>query len=284
VEFLAELIVRGLLLGAIYALIALPICLVFATTGSIDMAVGGYAVLSAAVAVIIGGTGGVLAGIAAAVIASSVVALISMKLNRPGGSDGLTVILATFGAAVFLESLVLTIYGKDAIVSHSFETAWLVAGIRVNPQAGVNLGVGLVALFVIAGVLNLTPFGRAMRASSVSPFAATLAGIPVRQIWFCSYIAGGLLAGIAGVLMVYTTGVSYSSGPYLTITAFGAAILFGLDRPMYAFIGGILFGTVQTIGAGYLPGSWPTALPSIFILAVLAIVKVNRAASGQGRA
>lgn len=283
-EVLAEYLVRGVFLGVTYSLVALPISLLFATTGSIDMAVGAYAVLAAAIAVIIGGPLGILCGVLAALVASALVAVIALRMNQPGKADHLTVVLGTFGCAIFLESLVLTRYGKDAIVLHPFDTFWSLAGIRISPQAAINISVGLVTLVLLVLVLTRTPAGRSMRASAVNPLGAMLAGIPVKAIWFATYLIGGLLAGIGGLLIMYTTGLSYNSGITLTITAFGAAILLGLGSPLHAFAGGILFGIIQALSAGYLPGAWPTAMPFIFIFLVLAFGKVNRAGIAGGRA
>lgn len=283
-EVFAEYLVRGVFLGVTYSLVALPISLLFATTGSVDMAVGAYAVLAAAIAVIVGGPFGILCGIVAALIASAFVAGIALRMNRPGKTDPLTVVLGTFGCAIFLESLVLTRYGKDAIVLHPFESFWSLAGIHVSPQAAINIAVSLVTLAVLVLVLTRTPAGLSMRASSVNPFGALLAGIPVKSIWFATYLIGGLLAGIGGILIMYTTGLSYNSGITLTITSFGAAILLGLGNPLHAFAGGVLFGTIQALSAGYLPGAWPTAMPFIFIFLVLSFGKVNRAGIAGGRA
>ncbi|WP_202859989.1 MULTISPECIES: branched-chain amino acid ABC transporter permease [Sinorhizobium] len=284
---LLEFGIRGLFLGVTIGLIALPISILFLTTDSVDLAVGGYAVLAGAVTLMVSPTAGVLvgaiAGILIAMSASAVVGLISLRLNRPGRHDHITVVLATFGAAAFLESFVLTVFGKDPIVRRPFEDLWEVFGLLLNPQVFINFAVALTILLVLSLFLYATPFGRAMRASSVNPLGASLAGIPVQGIWFSTYIIGGLLAGIAGALIVNTTGMDYMSGLSFTLGAFGAAILFGLRSPLRAFVGGIVMGMVQAYSAGYLPGAWATALPLGFIFVVLSAGRMTRSATG-GRA
>jgi branched-subunit amino acid ABC-type transport system permease component len=283
---LLELTIRGLFLGVTIGLLALPISLLFLTTDSVDLAVGPYAVLAAAVALLVGGGGviGPIAGVGAAVIASIVVGGISLRLNKPGKQDPITVVLATFGAATFLESFILTFYGKNPIVRRPFETLWEIFGVRLSPQVGINLVVGLGILAALSAVLYATPFGRAMRASAVNPLGATLAGVPVRGIWFSTYVIGGLLAGIAGILILNTTGMDYSNGLQFTLGAFGAAILFGLKSPLRAVLGGVGMGLVQAWSAGYLPGAWATAVPLAFIFVVLSSGRMSRAVVAGGRA
>lgn len=278
-----EFVIRGALLGVIYGLLAFPISLVFATTGSVDLAVGAYTVLAVAIAWSVGGTWGIVFAIAAAVLASAVVGLISMRLNRPGMFDHITAVLGTFGLATFLESFILTVYGKDPMARQVFETFWDVMGIRISPQALINVVICLLLLASLYLLLYRTPFGRAMRASAINPLGASLNGIPVKTIWFCTYLVGGFLAGVAGVLVLYTTGADYSTGLSLTISGFGAAIIFGMTSPLRGFAGGLVTGLVQALSSGYLPGGWVTAAPMIFIFIVLALGPMNRISATGGR-
>lgn len=280
---LMEFVIRGALLGVIYGLLAFPISLVFATTGSVDLAVGAYTVLAVAIAWSIGGGWGIVIAIAAAVLASAVVGLISMRLNRPGMFDHITAVLGTFGLATFLESFILTVYGKDPMARQVFETFWDVLGIRISPQALINIVICLLLLAGLYLLLYRTPFGRAMRASAINPLGASLNGIPVKTIWFCTYLVGGFLAGVAGVLVLYTTGADYSTGLSLTISGFGAAIIFGMNSPLRGFAGGLVTGLVQALSSGYLPGGWVTAAPMIFIFVVLALGPMNRISATGGR-
>lgn len=282
-----EFAVRGLFLGVTIGLIALPISLLFLTVSTVDLAVGGYAVLAAAAALLLtprlGMAPAIAIGIGVAILASLAVGIVSLRLNRPNAQDPVIAVLATFGAGSFLESFILTFYGKNPIVRRPFDSLWDVGGMMLSPQVFINVAVSLTIVALLSAVLYLTPNGRSMRASAINPIGAALAGIPVRRIWLVTYAVGGLLAGIAGVLIVNTTGMDYSSGLSFTLGAFGAAILFGLSSPLRAFFGGIIMGLVQAFSAGYLPGAWATAVPLAFIFVVLASGRMTRAASG-GRA
>ncbi len=278
-----EYLTRGALLGVIYGLLAFPVSLLFSTTGSVDVALGAYAVLAAAVMYAIGGPLGLVAAIGVAVIASMIVGIISMRLNRPGHVDHVIAVLGTFGLATFIESLILTIFGTAPMIRQPFSSFWDIGGIRVSPQIGINVAVCLAILSLLFFVLQKTPFGRAMRASSANPVGAALNGIPVKQIWFSTYILGGLLAGIAGVLILFTTGADYTTAFNLTIWGFGAAIIFGMHGPLRGFAGGLVIGMVQALSAGFLPGGWATATPLIFIFVILSMGRMNQIAASGGR-
>jgi len=281
---LIELTLRGLFLGVTIGLVALPISLLFLTTDSVDLAVGPYAVLSGATAMLVGGIGGMVLGVIVAVGASVIVAVISLTLSQPGKQDPITAVLATFGAASFLESFVLTVYGQNAIVRQPFKMVWIIAGIRISPQVAINMAVALGILGILTAVLYGSPFGRAMRASAINPIGASLAGVPVRTVWFATYLLGGLLAGVAGILIMNTTGMDYSQGLGFTLGAFGAAILFGLKSPLRAFLGGIGLGLVEAWSAGFVSGAWATALPLVFIFLLLSGGRMNRAVLAGSRA
>lgn len=280
---LIEYVVRGALLGVTYGLLAFPVSLVFITTGSVDVALGAYAVLAVAVMYMVGGPVGVLLAIGAAVLAAGIVGIISMRLNRPGAVDHLIPVLGTFGLATFLESMILSNFGTAPMIRQPFDTFWNVFGIRISPQFGINVAICLLILGTLYFIINRTPFGRAMRASAVNPTGAALAGIPVRRIWFATYILGGLMAGIAGVLILFTTGADYSTSFTLTIWGFGSAIIFGLRSPLRGFLGGLIIGITQALCAGYLPSSLSTTVPLIFIFVVLALGKNNQIAATGGR-
>jgi branched-subunit amino acid ABC-type transport system permease component len=279
-----EYVFRGVLIGVTYGLLAYPISLLFVATGTVDLAIGGYAVLAGSVAASIHGWQGFAAAILVATTASSVVGAISTILSRRKGSDPLTIVLASFGFAVVLESVVLTAFGKDPFIRQPFSNFWNLLGVRVSPQAGINVVIGLVILAGVFFLLYRTPWGRSMRASSINPEGATLAGIPVRITRFSAFVLAGVFAGIAGILILYTSGLSFASGFHFTLTSLGAAILFGLGNPLRGFFGGIAIGIVEALSVGLAPQGFGTLLPYIFIFIVLCTGKISRAHIEGGRA
>jgi branched-chain amino acid transport system permease protein len=282
---LIELLVRGVLLGVTYGLLAFPISLLFIATDTVDLAVGGYAVLAGAFAFFFGpALGPVLAvvlGLMAAVAASGLVGAISLALGRRPRSDPLALVLASFGFALFLESFVLTFFGMDPFIRQPFTAFWTIFGMRISPQAGINVAVGLTLVLTLYFLLYHTTWGRDMRASANNERAAALAGVPVRLFQYGTFLLAGLLAGLAGILVLYTAGMEFASGMHLTLAGFGAAIVFGLHSPLRGMLGGLAIGAVETISAGYVSGGLATLVPLVFIFAILSLSPTGRQVSGS---
>lgn len=270
IEFLGY-VLQGALIGVTYGLIALPFGLVYMTLHVADAAVGSYAALAGIVAATIGGVVGAVAGILAGVAMALLVALIYQGLVKRRIGDPIIVVAASFAVALAAESLILTQHGKDGIIRRIFKESWDVGGIYINPQSVINLIVGFVLVGAVAALLNRSSIGRQIRASADNVLGALLTGVPVVRLQYLVFAAEGLLAGVGGVLLVYTTGISYSSGIQLTLTAFGAALIFGLRGPLYGFLGGLVIGIAQALVAGYTSGGIYTAIPFFFVLVVLVL-------------
>lgn len=265
-----EYLIQGILLGAAYGLVALPISVVYTTTHSVDAAVGSHAVLAAMTAAAVGGLSGILLGVAAGVASSAVVGVVYLLLRSRGSVDPITIVLATFGIAFALQALVLLLHGREPIVGHGLESHWNVAGISINPLSVLNLVFGLTATAALTLLLRRTSLGRSLRACADNAPGAQLAGIPVQLLQFTAILIGGLLASVAGVLILYTTGVTYTSGLHITLTAIGAAVLFGFRGPVHGFVGGLLFGVVEALVTGYTSSGLAAVIPYLFIFVFLA--------------
>jgi branched-chain amino acid transport system permease protein len=183
--------------------------------------------------------------------------------------DPITVVAATFGVGLAIGSVILWQFGKDPVVRHVFNGFWHVGGISINPQSIVNLGVGLAMVALILAGLYTTSVGRQLRAGADNLLGALLAGVPVVRLQYLMFFVQGLIAAIAGTLLVYTSGLDFTSGTRLTLVAFGAAILFGLRGPVHCFLGGLVLGLVEGLVAGYGSGGLSSMIPYLFVLLVI---------------
>jgi branched-chain amino acid transport system permease protein len=263
-----EYMFRGLLNGSVYALLALPMTLFFTTAATVDFAIGAYALLAAAVATAIPGPLGIAAGLASAVAASSLMAVLFVLLKRTS-KEGIRVALASFGLSLALSSIVLIVWGTKPFVRQTFTTMFEFGGLRVNPQGLLNvaLSVGLVAMTWL--VLQRTQLGRMMRAAAVNAPGAELAAIPVIGVQCGTLFAGGLLGGIAGLLILHSSGMDFTASLGLTFIGFAAAIIFGIQSPVRCLAGGLAIGTIEALSAGYTTGMVTSMVPSLFMLVVL---------------
>lgn len=263
-----EYVIRGLLNGAVYGILALPMSLLFATAGTVDFAIGAYALIAAAVATTVAGPLGLIAGALSALAASAVMATIFALLKR-GGEEGIRVALASFGLSVAIASIVLLIWGTQPFVRPTFSTMLEVGGMRINPQGLINLAIGIGLVALIHHLLGSTNLGRMMRAAAANPTGAELAAIPVLGVQCATILTGGLLGGLGGLLILHSAGLDFTASLSLTFIGFAAAIIFGIQSPVRALLAGMAMGVVEALSAGYTSGMITSMIPSVFMLAVL---------------
>jgi branched-chain amino acid transport system permease protein len=265
-----EYALRGLLNGSVYALLALPMTLFFTTAATVDFAIGAYALLAAAVATAVAGPLGVVAGLASAVAASAVMAGIYLLLKRSsGGEDGIRVALASFGLSLAISSIVLIVWGTQPFVRQTFTNVLDFWGFRVSPQGLINVAVVLVLVGLTWVILLRTQLGRMMRAAAVNAGGAELASIPVLGVQCATLLVGGVLGGVAGLLILYSSGMDFTASLGLTFIGFAAAIIFGIQSPLRCLAGGLAIGVIEAIAAGYTTGMVTAMVPSFFMLVVL---------------
>jgi branched-chain amino acid transport system permease protein len=281
---LLELLVSGLALGSIYALLALAMTVIWATTDVIDISIGAQATLAgliaATLAVPFGYGAGLLAGIATGVL----IGLTFAAFHARGLlKDPMPVVLATFGALIIAESAILTAAGTQGLPLKSVPGVLMVGDAVVTWQSLVNIAVGLAACGALAALLRFTPLGLTMRACAVSDRAARFVGIAVRRTQFLTFVLGGLIAGLGGLMAGMTAGLSYASPFNLTVSGLSGALLFGRKTPGAAFAGGLVIGVAESLGAGYLPSGWAAGTSSLVILVVLATSRLPATAFSGGR-
>lgn len=269
---LLEYTIRGVMLGATYGLLALPISLTLKTSRTIDFALGSYAVVAAAIATMIGGTAGVLLGIGAAAICSALMAAIYVHLRREEGEhDMIVTALASFGVAVAIGSTILAVWGSQPFAKPGYMDALLLGPIRINTQGLINLAVASVVLAMTTLLLYRTNLGTALQACAINADGARLAGIPVLAVQASVFVVGGALSGISGILILHGAGLDFTSGLSLTLSGFAAAIIFGSNSPARCFIGGIAIGVVEALSSGYASGAVTALVPQVAVLIALSI-------------
>jgi branched-chain amino acid transport system permease protein len=263
-----EYVIRGLLNGAVYGILALPMSLLFATAGTVDFAIGAYALIAAAVATSVAGPLGLAAGLLSALAASAVMAAIFVLLKR-NDEEHIRFALASFGLAVAIASIVLLVWGTQPFVRPTFSTMLEVGGLRINPQGLINVAISFGLVGLIYYLLRYTNLGRMMRAAAANPLGAELAAIPVLGVQCATILAGGLLGGLAGLLILHSAGLDFTASLSLTFIGFAAAIIFGIHSPVRSLLGGLAMGVVEALSAGFTSGMVTSMIPPAFMLIVL---------------
>lgn len=278
--FAAQLVFAGICVGAVYALIALGLNLTFWTTRTLNFGQGSLMMLCAVVAVLVVGAGvnfylGLLAGLlVVGAIAAATEAIAIRPIARLAGSMGWVV--TTLGVGIFLQGFVAKYFGSQALAFPSFlfspRDFVEVLGVRLSLQYLVILVIALVLVLVFQAFLRRTAWGRALQAVSADPDLAAVMGIPVRLVVTLSFIASGILAGVAGVLVAQITGtVDAAFGFNLLIFGFVAAVVGGMGSTWGALIGGISLGVMEKLVGGYISTAAEQAIAFALLMAVLAL-------------
>lgn len=278
--FAGQLIFAGVCVGAVYALIALGLNLTFWTTRTLNFSQGSLMMLCAvvAVAVLDGGFNiylGLLAGVAVTGVTAAATEAIAIRpLIKLTGSMGWVV--TTLGVGIFMQGFVSKFFGSQALAFPSFLFSPRhhveIFGVRLSAQYLIILVIALVLVLLFELFQRRTAWGRALQAVAADPDLAAVMGIPVRLVVTLSFVASGLLAGIAGVLVAQITGtVDAAFGFNLLIFGFVAAVIGGMGSTWGALLGGIFLGIMEKLVGGYISTAAEQAIAFALLMIMLAV-------------
>ncbi len=271
---LAQYLVTGLTIGAIYALVALGFAIIYNASHVINFAQGEFVMIGGMATVSFANSGLPLAvAIPLAVLAAAAVGLALEKLavEPARGASVMTLIIITIGASIFLRGLATLVWDKrlHSLPPFSGDRPIAVGGAVILPQSLWVLGVTLAILLVLSWFFGRTLTGKAMLATSHNPLAAQLCGINVRLMLLLSFGLSAALGAIAGILIAPIALTSWEVGVMLGLKGFAAAVLGGLGSGAGAVFGGLLLGIVESLGAGYISSAYKDVIAFVIILAVL---------------
>jgi branched-chain amino acid transport system permease protein len=271
---LAQYLLSGLTVGAIYALVALGFAIIYNASNVINFAQGEF--------VMIGGmasAGFVEAGLGlpvAALLAIGCATLVGILLEkfaveRARGATVVTLIIITIGASILLRGLATLVWDKKIhpLPGFSGEQPLLFAGATLLPQVIWVIGISALAVALVWWFFNRTLAGKAMLAVSHNRLAARLAGISVRRVLLTSFALSAALGALAGILIAPISFTSWDVGIMLGLKGFAAAILGGLGSGPGAVAGGLALGIIESLGAGYLSSAYKDVFAFLIILAAL---------------
>ena len=275
--FLQQL-VNGLVVGSVYALVALGYTMIYGILGIINFAQGEIYMYGAFGAVLtLSATGNlglaVLAGIVSACIVGVLLERIAFRPLR--GTHPLIPLISAIGASILLSSLARLLFGTDDRsfplefhpTSHSIFGAAQITGLQLMI---ICVSVGLMVILTL--FVNLTKHGKAILAVAMDSDAARLSGINVNRAYVITFLLGSGLSGVAGILMaVYYNSTSFSMGTLPGLKAFSAAILGGVGSIPGAIIGGLVLGVAENLGAAYISSNFKDAFAFIALVLVLII-------------
>jgi len=298
--FLQQLI-NGLVLGSIYALVALGYTMVYGILGLINFAHGDIVMVGALVALT---AVGLLAGsalppmvillialAASAIVCISIGVTVERVAYRPlRRAPRLAPLITAIGVSILIQYSAALIWGKQYI---SMPELFKTTEIRIGGAQFTDMQayIFLLACAVMAALLwfmKSSRLGRAMRATEQNPDIASLMGVDTNRIIAFTFLLGSAIGALAGVMVVLYYGLGhYFMGFMLGLKAFTAAVLGGIGNVAGAMLGGLLLGLIESMAAGYIGDLTGGLLGSnyrdIFAFLVLVMVLVLKPSGLMGQ-
>jgi branched-chain amino acid transport system permease protein len=265
-DIFIQQIINGLVLGSIYALVALGYTMVYGIMGLINFAHGEVVMIGAMVAlttikallnsglpifIIM-----LIALVAAAAVCMAVGFTIERIAYRPlRKAPKLAPLITAIGVSIVLQNLAMLVWGRNY---HAFPPILPSSEIEIFGATITTLQIAIIfiAALMMTGLIILihkTRLGRAMRATSENPAIAQLMGVNINQVISLTFIIGSALAAVAGLMVSANYSIAhYYMGFMLGLKAFTAAVLGGIGNIAGAVLGGILLGIIESLGAGYI--------------------------------
>ena len=301
-EVLLQQIINGLVLGSMYALVALGYTMVYGIINLINFAHGEVLMVGALTSwtaiglmkdAMPGAPGWViliLATLIACVVAAALNFAIEKIAYRPlRGSPKLAPLITAIGMSILLQTLAMIIWKPNykAYPTLLPSTPVNLGGAVITPTQIMILAVTAISLALLMWLVNSTKLGRAMRATAENPRVAALMGVKPDMVISATFIIGAILAAIAGVMYASNYGTAQHSMGFIPgLKAFTAAVFGGIGNLSGAVVGGILLGLIESIGSGYI-GDWTgdvlgSQYTDIFAFIVLIIVLTLRPSGLMG--
>jgi branched-chain amino acid transport system permease protein len=273
---LLQICIGGLVVGSIYAVIALGFSLVYRVTGAINLSQGGFAVIAAMIGHTLGVAWGwpLIVAIPAAVVVTVAIAIAAGAFTFVPALERLSnanVLMLTAGLLTAIEGFSLVVWGSQpyAMPPFSGEEPVAFGAIRVPTQAFWVFGATALCIAALWFLVARTRLGKALRACAENPAAAGLMGINVPRMTLLSFALATLIAAIAGVIVAPTTSLQFDTGRLFTISGFVAAAIGGMASFPGAIIGGVFLGLATQLATAYISSLFSTAIALLILLAVL---------------
>jgi branched-chain amino acid transport system permease protein len=288
---LAQLTVAGIKFGAIIAITAIGLSLIFGTTNLINFAHGELVTIGALTAFFLNaatlgpGWGLIPAALAAVAVGALVGAGLELGMWRPLRSRGtgrIQLFIISIGLSLFLRHLLLVIYGSRPrpYTEYVIQEALVLGPIAITPRDLVITVLALAVLVAVGLMLLRTRIGKAMRAVADDRDLAEASGVDVARVVLVVWVVGGGLAALGGVLFGLSEIVAWDMGFRLLLLMFAAVILGGLGSAFGAMAGGLLVGLVAQLSTAY----FPVELQNAWALGMLILVLLVRPQGLFGRA
>lgn len=270
----------GMVMGCIYALLALAINIIYSTTGIINFAHGELVMLGAMFGLyIIVGSG--IPFILGLVLTCAFIAIVAIILYfttvRPFGDNlggSLGWLMATLGEGIVLKNVAMLVFGTQPKSFPPIGGSELVNifGIKILPHDIWVIVITLMIAIFFNVVLGKTILGSAIKATAFNHNVTKLMGISAQKIVIICFTLSGIIAAIGGILISPITFVGPEMTTTIALKGFGAAIIGGVGNSKGAFAGGLLLGILEALAMTQITPGYKDAI-AFFIMIIAISIK-----------
>ena len=276
-EIFFQQVVNGLSIGAVVALMAMGVTLIFGLTGLVMfahgelLAIGGF--LTWWVAAQLGG--GFWLGLVFALIAVGLIGIaLERGLFRFTFDSPINGFIVSLGLIIVLQHLLVELspVGASIVrVASPIDYVFDIGGARLPAMRVLVLAITLAVVAIMLLFIYRTGHGRALRASAIDRETAALMGIPVRRYIMVVFMIGSVLAGLGGALMIGLFPIDPFIGGRFVIKAFAVALVGGLGNPVGAILAALFLGLAESMGTQYFKPEWSESYAFILMLIILLV-------------
>ncbi len=291
---LLQLLVNGIIAGAIYALMASSFSLIYNIIKFMDLSPGALFVVSAFSAYafnILFGLNFLVSLILALIIVSILAILINKIVYKPlrnKNASNFILFLASFGVFLFITALILLIFGAEVrTFGLPITRGYEISGAIITKTQILLIVISLVLFLLLQLFMKTTKLGKAMRAIADDKQIASTLGINVEKTIAITFVISSLLTGIAGILVALEQNPEHTMGLSVILKGLTASIIGGIGNVPAALVGGFLIGIIENIGIWFLPSGYKDAIAFVILILFLLFrpkglfgVKTREEASG----
>jgi branched-chain amino acid transport system permease protein len=277
-----QLLINGLIAGAIYALIASGFSLIYATNKFVHFAHGTVIVASGYFLYFLFNLVGInfwlsiILAIAFGAFFGWVLNKVVYERLRAIKAGPNILLIASIGLLILIESLILIIFGADVktIGFIKIVKGLEIFGAIITPLQIIIIIISIVLLVVLLRLMKKTKIGKALRAVSSGKELVEILGISSKKLYSYSFIIGSAIAGIAGILIALEQNLEPFMGSTLMIKGFTGAVIGGITSVPGAILGSFLLGIVENFGIWWLPSGYKDAI-SFMLLFLFLLFRPN---------
>jgi branched-chain amino acid transport system permease protein len=298
-DIFLQQIVNGLLLGSIYALVALGYTMVYGILGLINFAHGDIVMVGAMVALsVIAAVGASLPVVIVLVIATAAAIAVCVVLGlvmergayRPlRRAPRLAPLITAIGVSILIQYSAALVWGKQYISMPEIirPEKIVFGGAQITSTQAFIFVLACAIMAALLWFVKTSRMGRAMRATEQNPDVAGLMGVDTTRVIAFTFALGASIGAVAGVMVVLYYGQGhYFMGFMLGLKAFTAAVLGGIGNIPGAMLGGLLLGLIESLAAGYIGditgGVFGSNYRDVFAFLVLVLVLTLRPSGLMG--